>query len=459
MKLKHLKKIRNTAVSAVLAAAVMISGQPPLTEPLVSYADTQTDLQKKINDADAKIKELEKKIKEADSGIAANAEQQDVYWDYIVTTQTKIDLVNQKVAAKQDEITDKEAEITAKEDEIDTVQLRIDETDCKIEDTELQITDLETQNALNLDKCCDMIHAMYITGSDDYLSILAGSSDFYDIFVRSEVTESINQQNLDFMNQLLSDIHKLEEVKQSLEDTKAQQQRDKKKLEDDKAELESQRNELAGAKTELDEQVKYFNDLNSGYWSEYNTYSARIQDLKDRQANYQYQKKVTQADRDKAQKELEEEIRRAQERAKHNTVYDTGEWAWPLDLHFHLITTYFGYDSWRKGNHGGIDIGNSGIMGANIYASKGGEVIVAKTTYVPGYDYGMYVVIDHGNGYQTLYAHCSALYVKVGQEVNKGDCIAAVGSTGWATGPHLHFEVRKDGTRQDPFNYVKLPTV
>ncbi len=453
------RKIRNTAVSALLSAAVIISGQPPFTEPLVSYADVQADLKKKIEDADAKIKELEQKIKEADSGIAANAEQQDIYWDYITTTQTKIDAVNQQVAAKQEEINAKEEEIAAKEEEIDAAQLRIDETDKKIEDTELQISDLETQNALNLDKCCDMIHAMYITGSDDYLSILAGSSDFYDIFVRSEVTESINQQNLDFMTQLLSDIHKLEDVKAGLEETKAQQQRDKKKLENDKAELENERNELGDAKTELDERVKYFNDLNSSYWADYNTYSAKIQDLKDRQANYQNQKKITQAEREKAEKALEEEIRQAELRAKRNTVYDTGEWAWPLDLHFHLITTYFGYDAWRNGNHGGIDVGNGGIMGANIYASKGGEVIVAKTTYIPGYDYGMYVVIDHGSGYQTLYAHCSALYVKVGQEVKKGDCIAAVGSTGWATGPHLHFEVRKDGVRQDPFNYVKLPTV
>ena len=128
-----------------------------------------------------------------------------------------------------------------------------------------------------------------------------------------------------------------------------------------------------------------------------------------------------------------------------------------MDQKFHLITTYFGYDAWRNGNHGAIDVGDGGINGANIYASKGGEVIVAKTSYTPGYDYGMYVVIDHGNGYQTLYAHCSAIYVSVGQKVNKGDVIASVGSTGWSTGPHLHFEVRKDGARQDPLAYVSVP--
>ena len=74
-----------------------------------------------------------------------------------------------------------------------------------------------------------------------------------------------------------------------------------------------------------------------------------------------------------------------------------------------------------------------------------------------GYDSGMYVVIDHCDGYQSLYAHCSALYVSVGQMVNKGDTIAAVGSTGFSTGPHLHFEIRKDGTRVDPLQYVNVP--
>ena len=85
------------------------------------------------------------------------------------------------------------------------------------------------------------------------------------------------------------------------------------------------------------------------------------------------------------------------------------------------------------------------------------SVIIAKTTYKAGYDYGMYVVIDHGDGYQSLYAHMSSVYVTVGQMVNQGDVIGLVGSTGWSTGPHLHFEIRKNGTRVDPLQYVNVP--
>ncbi|MCM1055477.1 MAG: M23 family metallopeptidase [Bacteroides sp.] len=138
-------------------------------------------------------------------------------------------------------------------------------------------------------------------------------------------------------------------------------------------------------------------------------------------------------------------------------TYQQGDWLWPVETRFHYITTYFGWDSWRSGNHYAIDIGDGGINGTNIYASKGGVVITAKDTYIPGYSYGKYVVIDHGEGYSTIYAHCSAIYVYEGQAVNQGDVIAAVGSTGWSTGPHLHFGVYINGVAQDPFNYVNYP--
>lgn len=99
--------------------------------------------------------------------------------------------------------------------------------------------------------------------------------------------------------------------------------------------------------------------------------------------------------------------------------------------------------------HTGIDI-DAG-MNADIVASEKGKVIVAQTKS----GYGKTVVIDHGGGVTTLYAHCNKILVKVGQEVQKGQKIAAVGRTGLATGPHLHFEVRINGTPKDPLN-VKI---
>ncbi len=451
------RTVRNTALSLLCCAVVAVTGHT-VYRPVTSYADTQSDLAAQIAAADEKIKKIEADIEAAGSNIEASKVQQDNYWNKLVATQEKIDLVNLQVTNKQAEIAAKEEEISEVEQRIAGKELDIEETELKIIDTEQKIAELDAKNRDNIYRFGQIIKAMYMTDYDNYyLSIISGAEDFYDIFVRSEIMNNVSEQNLKFMNDLLDSIQFQEDVKVELGNIKTQLEADKKQLANDKLTLESEKDTLEDEKYALDEQVKYYNDLNSGYWDEYNTYSVQIQDLKDRQANLQYQKKITQADREKAQAALEEEIRRAEERKKHNTVYDTGEWQWPLDPQYHLITTYFGYSEFHNGNHGAIDIGNSGLMGANVYASKGGEVLVAKTTYIPGYDYGMYVVIDHGNGYKTLYAHLSAIYVSVGQVVEKGECIAAVGSTGWSTGPHLHFEVRQNDTRIDPLGVVAIP--
>lgn len=121
----------------------------------------------------------------------------------------------------------------------------------------------------------------------------------------------------------------------------------------------------------------------------------------------------------------------------------------PLDSAF--ISSHYGYRtnpvSGKYRLHGGLDL--AACDGSPIYAVLGGEVIAS--TYSDSY--GNYVIIDHKNGYETLYAHCSELLCQKGDTVNRGDTIARVGSTGNSTGPHLHIEVHKDGERTDPEVY------
>lgn len=114
-----------------------------------------------------------------------------------------------------------------------------------------------------------------------------------------------------------------------------------------------------------------------------------------------------------------------------------------------VITSRYGaVESIRDHTHKGIDIGAP--LGTKIYAAAAGKVTYSD--WMSGYGY--LVIIDHGNGVETYYGHCSKLYVSVGEEVEAGEVIAAVGSTGNSTGNHLHFEIRKDGNQVNPQIYV-----
>lgn len=109
------------------------------------------------------------------------------------------------------------------------------------------------------------------------------------------------------------------------------------------------------------------------------------------------------------------------------------------------ITQYF---SWR---HTGVDIANK--VGTPLYAADDGVVEISTGGYNGGY--GNTIVINHGGGIKTRYAHASKLYVKVGDSVSKGDAIAAMGSTGRSTGSHIHFEILVNGVRKNPLNYIR----
>ena len=111
------------------------------------------------------------------------------------------------------------------------------------------------------------------------------------------------------------------------------------------------------------------------------------------------------------------------------------------------LTSTFG-QRWGR-FHAGIDL--AGPVGTPIYAADGGTVVEAG--WHGGYGY--LVRINHGNGFETYYAHLSKVYVSVGQKVAKGEQIAAMGSTGNSTGSHLHFEIRLNGEAKNPYNYLK----
>lgn len=167
---------------------------------------------------------------------------------------------------------------------------------------------------------------------------------------------------------------------------------------------------------------------------------------------YEQQQKATDKELTQLLKDYQSQIER-----------DKAQWLlWPLDtktVQNYYVTSTFGgrvhpVHNYAH-NHSGIDIAgptSGSVAGDNIYAVLDGIVIISTN----GSGYGNYIVIDHGDGFTSVYAHCSKLLVKKGQKVKRGDLIAYVGMTGTATGYHLHFELRQDGEKQDPLDYSYL---
>ncbi|MDY5100390.1 MAG: M23 family metallopeptidase, partial [Oscillospiraceae bacterium] len=137
------------------------------------------------------------------------------------------------------------------------------------------------------------------------------------------------------------------------------------------------------------------------------------------------------------------------------SVMGTGDFRWPVDCY--LITSEYGYRIHPIQNvtkfHAGVDIGAQ--SGQSIYASAAGTVAVS--TYNDSY--GNYVLINHGGGNATLYAHMSSTAVTAGQYVSQGQVIGYVGSTGWSSGPHLHFEIRLNGSTVNPLQFFSGYTI
>lgn len=154
-----------------------------------------------------------------------------------------------------------------------------------------------------------------------------------------------------------------------------------------------------------------------------------------------------------AQENVEEQLTKLNDVISQKAPAANSNYIWPLDKSNSRISSVFGPREYNgvNENHGAIDI--PGAYGASIYASNSGKVALAEYHY----SYGNYVVIDHGNGIFTLYAHMSSMLVVASDKVVQGDVIGKVGSTGYSDGNHLHFEVRDNGVRVDPLLYVTQP--
>lgn len=435
------RKIARTACSILTAictaaAPVMWSG---------ASADT-TDYDKEIAQLEQKAEQIKKDNEAREQKIDALSGNVDENNAQMGLLQEQIEGINDEITTYGQLITTQQQKIGEKENEIHLIEQEIEKKQGEIEEKQKEIASLEAQNKENLRKFAKLIRALYMNNTADTLPILEGSDDWYNFFTYVDVVQNISEQNLEFMNNLLNDIHHQEELIEGLEKDIAQLNADKADLLDKKAELETELADLESKKTEVQQIAnERTNDLYA--------LSSDNQDLQNQISQINSEISASNEDVEAINQAIKELIRKKQAENSGAPVYSSDGFRWPLDSNLQYITTYFGYDAWRGGNHYGIDVGNAGIGGKNIYAAQSGTVITAYSDGGWHGGFGNYVIIDHGGELSTVYAHCSAVTVSVGQTVNKGDVIGYVGSTGWSTGNHLHFETRVDGTAVDPFSY------
>lgn len=266
------------------------------------------------------------------------------------------------------------------------------------------------------------------SGTMSYLAILFNATSFTDLLSRLDTVNMIMKRDKELEDAYIAAREHVEEVKAEYEATLAEQEGKKVELEEKKAQLEA----------EIEAAAKLISDLEADiekYKAEYDAAEAQMSSLGN-QIN-----------------DMIAELERQQAASGENVVVGTGTYIWPLPGIYPTSNSYGNrfhpiFHEWRF--HAGTDIGAN--SGTPIIAADSGTVAVATS----GGGYGNYVVINHSNGRSTLYAHMSAIAVSYGQSVNQGDTIGYVGSTGWSTGPHLHFEVRVNGVTTDPMSYFSF---
>ncbi len=404
-KMKKLLCVALAAAAVTAGAAFAVSAAKTSASQFADNKDVIA-YQQSIKDLEAKQKELKDKLKGVQSD-RYSAQQQSAYYNELIlstekkieTAQNLLDALTVQIGEKENAIAEKEVEITEKTAEVNTTR----------------------------EKFLLMIRAQYESENTDALSVVIGADDMSDLLSRVENAANLLSYNSKLLEKFKTEKQQLEDMKSVLESTKAD-------LETSKAEQETYAEELLKEQSALEEQ--------KGDSDRY------IASLRKTEAQITAEYEAARKAEDEENARLENLLKQLAKASQSD--YVGGKFIWPCDLSVKRISSGYGYRTYyiygKKVTdfHRGIDIPSA--VGTDIYAAQTGKVVIATKHS----SYGNYIVVDHGGGISTLYAHCSKLLVSVGDTVKQGDHIAEMGATGNVTGPHLHFEVRVDGKIQDP---------
>jgi murein DD-endopeptidase MepM/ murein hydrolase activator NlpD len=345
-------------------------------------------------------------------------EQQQQVQQQMQVQQEKTDEAKRKVESVSDQLHKIQMDLDNAQGDYLAIQTKLTATETQIKANTVILAKAEkalTERSLVLNK---RIRDIYQNGQLNYLDVLFGANDFGDFTTRLDLLKRIMNQDIELIAKVKAERELVLQKKSELESDKAailqleQASLEKKKI------IESSKKEREAV---LDTAINERDVAEQSY-----------QDLLE------------------TSRKIEQMILRRNQNGKQGPSTGSGAMMWPTDVR--EITSPYG---WRTHPifgtsiyHSGIDIGAD--YGDTVRAADNGVVIYAD--WMGGY--GKAVIIDHGNGISTLYGHNSELLVTEGQKVRKGDAISRVGSTGYSTGPHLHFEVRQNGSPTDPLAYL-----
>lgn len=403
--MKRWKKILCFSLCLLLVFAVgdkyQIVAHAELTNDSIKQKEAEIakakEEKKSLQSGLTNVKELKKQLEASKNNLA----------NYIAELDANLADIQAKIAELKEMISTKEQEI-----------------DDKTKELEEAVAVQEAQYAAMKSR----IKFMYEKGNTLYLELFFGSDNFGDMLNKADYIEMLSSYDRKMLDEYVAQAEYVALCKESLEEEKDVLEEAKKSVEAEEASL----NELISAKEQ--------------------EISAVSSDIKNKEAAIaEYEADIAAQNETIAalEKAVAEERKRLA--AEQGRRYDGGIFAWPAPSYTRISDDYgnrihpiLGVQQF----HNGIDMAAPG--GSPILAAYDGTVVAAAYSS----SMGNYIMIDHGDSLYTIYMHASALYVSKGQEVSKGQKIAAVGSTGRSTGNHLHFSVRKNGSYVSPWSYL-----
>lgn len=449
----------STKIFSVLIAAVMLITAIPFS----ASAKTASDIQEEIDKWEELIQKNEENQANTQELIDKLEAQNKAYDEQIA-------LLNKEIAPLQTKINELTSQITTLEKRIEELKTEIADVEAKTEEQNKAID--ETYELLKA-----RMRADYMAGETSELELFLNSGSFEEFLVRSELLRQVAEHDNQIVADLESQIEELNKLLEELSTKKTESEESKLQIEADRAQVESEKAVYDAKKAEVESaQAKVSANL---------TKQDKLMEQYDENSEY-YQKKKAQAEQDLSDWSAAMDSAAGNTGSTGNGVVDNGTVSHSFKVSskgfispIQDTSVYYSATFAQHSSRGtaSVDLcaparryvyGNYYYTtnGAKVYAVASGTITAATFNSISG----NYIMIDHGNGVSTLYAHLKTIYVSVGQQVTQGAVIALVGNTGSAVyprpttsnpvaGSHLHFETRLNGSRVNPENYLPNPLV